>query len=183
MNGVIGISSVAVVGVIIIASLVFVTVSPKQEVLSEVIVEPIFSERQISNLIHSEINQIRMDNGLQPLEYDFELEEIARQHSEDMALRNYFAHESPEGNTIEQRYADNEYVCHIVTRDFIGMGGENLSQNWKQGDNNYVALSTVQGWMESPGHRENILIDYFENQGIGVYLDSDDEIYITQNFC
>ena len=45
-----------------------------------------------------------------------------------------------------------------------------------------IATKTVNGLMNSQGHRENILRPYFQSEGIGV-AKSGDEIYVTQNFC
>lgn len=45
-----------------------------------------------------------------------------------------------------------------------------------------LAQSTVNGWMNSPGHRANILGSY-HSEGIGVAIADDDKVYITQNFC
>jgi len=80
------------------------------------------------------------------------------------------------------------------------MGGENIALNhlydkvmiidrykyydWNSQDK--IAETTVQGWMKSPGHRENILTPYFKSEGIGVFIntsDTDGRVYITQNFC
>jgi len=46
-----------------------------------------------------------------------------------------------------------------------------------------IAETTVQGWMKSAGHRKNILMPYWKNEGIGVVIAPDDKVYITQNFC
>ncbi len=45
-----------------------------------------------------------------------------------------------------------------------------------------IALQSVDGWMASQGHRENILTPYFKSEGIGV-AKLGSEIYVTQNFC
>jgi uncharacterized protein YkwD len=80
------------------------------------------------------------------------------------------------------------------------MGGENLAlnqlynsvmviQKYKYYDWNSqekIAVTTVQGWMKSPGHRENILPPYFKSEGIGIFIntaDTDGRVYVTQNFC
>jgi uncharacterized protein YkwD len=46
-----------------------------------------------------------------------------------------------------------------------------------------LAEVVVDGWMDSPGHRENILEDGYGLQGIGVAISSDEEVFVTQNFC
>ena len=49
-------------------------------------------------------------------------------------------------------------------------------------DPDHVAKDAVNGWMDSPGHRKNILTPEFDREGIGVKV-SAFSIYITQNFC
>ena len=46
-----------------------------------------------------------------------------------------------------------------------------------------IAKSTVDGWMDSEGHRKNILTPRFDREGIGVVISPDDKVYITQNLC
>jgi uncharacterized protein YkwD len=46
-----------------------------------------------------------------------------------------------------------------------------------------IAQSTVDGWMTSPGHRQNILTSTYNREGIGVAIDSDNKVYITEDFC
>ena len=47
-----------------------------------------------------------------------------------------------------------------------------------------IATQFVDMWMNSDGHRQNILTERWNNEGIGVYYDSEDgEVYATQNFC
>jgi uncharacterized protein YkwD len=41
----------------------------------------------------------------------------------------------------------------------------------------------VEGWMKSPGHRENILAPHWKRQGIGVEIAPGNRILVTQNFC
>jgi len=41
----------------------------------------------------------------------------------------------------------------------------------------------VRGWMDSPGHRKNILTPHWRNEGVGVFLSPDEKVFITQNFC
>lgn len=78
---------------------------------------------------------------------------------------------------------------------FAGLA-ENIAQDWTYESITYIngipvyhwnteemlAEQTVQGWMNSPGHRENILSG-FHTEGIGVSIADDDKVYITQNFC
>jgi uncharacterized protein YkwD len=46
-----------------------------------------------------------------------------------------------------------------------------------------IANQAVTGWMNSEGHRKNILDDHFQQEGIGVAFSTDNKIYVTENFC
>lgn len=153
--------------------------------------------------IHNLINQQRDQNGLKPLVFDVKLNLIARSHSDDMAKRGYFEHNTPEGLSYLDRYHQSGYSCEnqydtTSTSYMINEGGENIYQNnlynSKRWTNNYltyvdwndmdkIANSTVDGWMHSSGHRLNILTSYYDGEGIGVAISSDDKVYITEDFC
>ncbi len=61
------------------------------------------------------------------------------------------------------------------------LGGVPVSYDWLT--NEEIAFIAVDGWMNSEGHRKNILNSNFDREGIGVYIDSEDRVYVTQNFC
>ena len=157
--------------------------------------------------IHTGINVERFKLGLSTLGWNQQLSYIARKHSRDMAARDYFEHESPDGKTFQDRYNESGFECTIVistTGDVqeTALGGENLylthteQRDWyqeKNGVRTYVrsdyytegeiADATVQGWMNSTKHRENIERPYWQTEGIGVVIADDNTIYVTQNFC
>ncbi|MCU4718376.1 CAP domain-containing protein [Halapricum hydrolyticum] len=156
---------------------------------------------EVEREIHREINERRGEHGLRPLEWDTELRDIARYHSEDMAQNGYFAHEAPDGETLEDRYQRFNYNCRIETADgIITSGGENIAYTFAGSDveredgsvvdhdydETQIAEGLVSQWMNSPGHRENILRPYWQAEGIGVYIADDNgktKVYATQNFC
>lgn len=170
----------------------------------EILVEKIEEFRNNSTLlekrIHELINQERKKHDLSSLKWDEDLAEIARYHSKDMAIKGYFAHESPVGEDLEMRYKRFNYFCRISVGNLIYFGAENILLTHVYDSYYYdpltgevteyifnsieeIAYETVDGWMSSEGHRENILTSFFRREGIGVYVDDDGEIYITQNFC
>jgi len=77
----------------------------------------------------------------------------AQQHSDDMANRNYFSHTTPEGVTFDKRENNAGYPSP---------GGENIAQGQT------TAQQVMTDWMNSPGHRANILNCTFAAIGIGV---------------
>jgi uncharacterized protein YkwD len=159
--------------------------------------QPKINRAALEKQIHSLINKERQKQGLLSLEWDDALSGIARHHSQDMATRNYFDHNSPEGRDFSYRYQQKGYQCAVRTGRTIHMGAENIALNhlydsvttmngtayydWNSEDK--IAETTVRGWMESPGHRKNILTQYFQKEGIGVFIAPDGKVYITQNFC
>jgi len=171
-----------------------------QEILEEKIWELRNNSSILEKKIHDLINEQRRKNGLPPLNWDEELARIARYHSEDMAKRNYFAHESPEGEDLETRYKKFGYSCRIPVGNLIYSGAENILLTYVYESYYYdvltgeiteyvfntidgIAYDTVNGWMSSEGHRRNILTPFFRKEGIGVYINLDGKIYITENFC
>ncbi|ADB59508.1 SCP-like extracellular [Haloterrigena turkmenica DSM 5511] len=146
----------------------------------------------LERYVHEAVNEERTARGLEPLEFDTELRDIARAHSEDMAERGYFAHVDPEGNDVTDRYEQAGYECNANGYT----GGENLAQTWYDtpvvnDDGETVRYETEQEladgivtqWMNSPDHRENLLATQWENEGIGVYVTDDNRVFVTQNFC
>jgi len=132
--------------------------------------------------IHERINEVRVERGLNPLNMEPKLREAARLHSGDMAQNGYFAHESPDGEDFEDRYAEVGYSCRVPAGNGYLSGGENIaSLDVPETNETELAAEFVEMWMNSPGHRENILDPAWGNEGIGVAIR--DEIYVTQNFC
>ena len=165
--------------------------------LSERRGRPPVSVSELERRIHVLINKERRKHGLSLLEWKETLTGIARKHSRDMATRNYFAHNSPEGHDFSHRYKQEGYTCGVRVGRSIYLGAENIALNnlydsvttvngvayYDWNSQKKLAETTVQGWMKSPGHRKNILTPYFKSEGIGVVIAPDDKVYITQNFC
>ena len=161
--------------------------------------KPEFDAKQIEYYVHEFTNQERVNHGLSQLVFDPEITQIARGHSSDMAKREYFAHETPEGLSPSDRADQNGYSCQKIVGLIIYSGiaenifqgylfdsyytinGEITSYEWNTVEE--IAEITVEGWMNSPGHRENILTKVFDREGIGVEITQDYKVYVTQNFC
>ena len=145
---------------------------------------------RLEQKIHTLINSERQTKKINPLAPDEQLLDIARAHSQDMANRGFFDHVNPDGKSPRDRVRLAGYNCPKTV-------GENIFQNnlysrvqirgdlktyyWNSLDE--IATSTVQGWMSSPGHRQNILQREYSKTGIGVAIADDGKIYITQLFC
>jgi uncharacterized protein YkwD len=108
-------------------------------------------------------NQVRAEKGLPLLKENPKLRKAAVGHSAAMVAQGYFDHTSPNGDTFVDRVLDAGYA----KRNDGWSLGENLA--WGTGD-----LSTANGvmnaWMNSPGHKANILKKAYREVGIGIRL-------------
>ena len=107
------------------------------------------------------LNRKRAANGARKLRQNQRLAKAARAHAADMVRRDYFAHTAPGGVS---------FVDRIMRQDYVKQG-----QGWVLGENlawgSYqlaTPKSIVRSWMNSPGHRANILNRRFREIGIGV---------------
>ncbi|WP_435175397.1 CAP domain-containing protein [Halorussus sp. AFM4] len=151
---------------------------------------------RVEKLIHKYVNERRTEHGLGTLSFDTDLREIARYHSRDMAENDYFSHTSPDGETRADRYEKFGYDCRAyITDTRYYTGGENIAYTYYDTDvradwgtvhytnADDLAAGIVRQWMNSQGHRENILTEAWNNEGIGVYVTAEGKVYATQNFC
>jgi len=159
------------------------------------------NETRVEALIHERINEERSERGLPQLRHAPVLQRVASNHSQAMATQGFYNHTAPDGDTFSDRYADAGYQCKVATGDGKYAGGaENIVSTyaWTQVRHNDstafynseqdVADAVVESWMQSDGHRENILQRYWHNEGIGVYTIPNPNgaglrVYVTQNFC
>ncbi|WP_415380449.1 CAP domain-containing protein [Halosimplex sp. TS25] len=155
---------------------------------------------KIEYRVHQYINKERRQRSLSILQFDTDLREIARYHSRDMAVSGYFSHTAPGGETMGDRYEKFGYSCRVDTGgNRYATGAENIAYTYAyttiQGEDGYksfdgnetkIAKGLVTQWMNSKGHRENILTSYWDDEGIGVYVrevEGKTRVYATQNFC
>lgn len=115
------------------------------------------SKYEIQSSVCRLVNRERKRKEAEPLVLDRELSRVAQKHAEDMVKRGYFSHESPEGGTMSTRLKDAEIS--------YGYAGENIAKGYA------TPREVMEGWMDSPGHRRNILYKPFRKIGIGVYED------------
>lgn len=144
--------------------------------------------------VHQLVNFERQKNSLSVLSQDPGLAEIARAHSNDMFLNDFFEHENLQGLTAAERGNAVGYTCLKNFGEFYTEGiSENLFQGYLYSSSNplrrnYIALENlafkiVEDWMNSPGHRENILTETYDREGIAVVIGDDESVWVTQNFC
>lgn len=109
------------------------------------------------------INARRAEAGLPGLVGEGRLAEAALRHSRDMVERSYFSHDAPDGSSVADRVRATGYLD--------GARGWTVGENLAWGTGSFATPnSIVQGWMESPGHRANMLSDGFREIGLGLVL-------------
>ncbi|WP_078554905.1 CAP domain-containing protein [Bacillus alkalicellulosilyticus] len=108
-------------------------------------------------------NAIRLLHEMDPLQWDAKVAKVAYRHSEDMNVNNYFSHVSPTKGELGDRLDEGEVKYQIA--------GENIAANYVD------SIAAVEGWLNSEGHRKNLLSEEFTHLGVGVH-----EAYYTQNF-
>ncbi|TYR79188.1 hypothetical protein FZC66_16365 [Priestia megaterium] len=119
-------------------------------------------EQQVAELV----NQERQKQGLKPLTLDKELSDVARTKSKDMMDKGYFDHNSPTyGSPFDMmKQFGIKYTA----------AGENIAKGQKTPE------EVMNGWMNSDGHRKNILNPNFTHIGVGFV--EGDSTYWTQMF-
>jgi uncharacterized protein YkwD len=126
-------------------------------------------ERQLLSLIDRE----RADHGLSALKTDTILTDAARGHSEEMEAKNYFNHVSP---TRAVRSPMDRYTRAGGRAPSISLA-ENIYMSSRAS-----ASAAHQAFMQSPGHRENILDRSWRKVGVGIRINDRGEIWVTEMF-
>jgi len=124
------------------------------------------------------VNEARGRNGLEPLELGPDLNEAAQAHARDMLERVYYAHVSPEGDTVANRYSEAggsrwKLVAENIAR-CLGCGAPPQVPRVE---------ALHEGWMNSPPHRENILARGLGRFGFGIIVGPDQRLYAVQTFA
>lgn len=114
------------------------------------------------------VNTERARQGCKPVTVNAKLQAAAQAHSDDMAARNYYEHDTPEGVGPGARMTSAGY--HWST------WGENIYKSPKD------AQTAMDGWMKSPGHRDNILNCAFKEIGVGINMSANGPWW-TQDFA
>ncbi|MEU9992935.1 sigma-70 family RNA polymerase sigma factor [Streptomyces sp. NPDC048045] len=104
------------------------------------------------------VNKERAAAGCGPLAENAQLDKAAQGHSDDMAARNFFDHTNPDGADPGQRITAAGYRWSTY--------GENIARGQQ------TPQSVMDSWMNSPGHRANILNCSFKDIGVGVHKGS-----------
>lgn len=109
-------------------------------------------------------NRARAGTGCAPLRVDPRITRAAQAHSDDMSLRGYFDHDSPDGRSFADR---------LRAAGYPSPGAENIAFGQRS------AAQVVEAWLDSPGHRRNILDCSLTTIGVGYAAAGS---YWTQDF-
>ncbi len=130
----------------------------------------------LERTIYRYTNEVRQKNGVSPLTWENSLRDVAREHSADMLVRNYFSHETPDGRSPDARIRAGCRLNMSMTGENIWMGTGRQSTDTRQ-----LARIIVDNWMSSPGHRSNLLHPGFTDIGIGAATNGK-QVQVTQVF-
>lgn len=114
------------------------------------------------------VNQERAAARCDPLTVDGKLTTAAQLHSEDQAAHQNMSHTGSDGSSLQERIDRVDYQWRII--------GENVAYGQT------TPAQVMSDWMNSDGHRENILNCQFEDIGVGVARDADGRLAWTQDF-
>lgn len=124
--------------------------------------------KTLENQVIALVNKYRVSAGLSPLTADWQLSRVARYKSQDMINKGYFGHTSP------------TYGSPFNMMENFGIrfsaAGENIAMGQR------TAQQVMTAWMNSPGHRANIMSSIYNKIGVGVAKDSKGNFYWTQMF-
>ncbi|MEB3882700.1 CAP domain-containing protein [Lyngbya sp. CCY1209] len=122
----------------------------------------------LEQTVHAQVNEYRQSQGLPPLKLDSRISQEARRHSQNMASGQVpFSHEGS-----KQRY---QAIGQQISYRQIA---ENVAYNSGYAN---PGKQAVEGWIDSPGHEENMTGDY-DLTGIGIARNDKGEYYFTQIF-
>lgn len=124
--------------------------------------------KSIENQVIQLTNQERAKYGLKPLKANWELSRVARYKSADMRDKNYFSHTSP------------TYGSPFDMMKNFGISYRSAGENIAAGQT--TAQQVVQAWMNSEGHRKNILSASYTEIGVGYASGGSKSHYWTQMF-
>jgi uncharacterized protein YkwD len=161
------IASAALVAVPFAAALSVATATPAAATTVKPKAAPVATEVLEAKAIEL-TNQQRVANGCKALRTDAKLTAAARAHSADMVKQGFFSHTGSDGSDFVKREVRAGYTT--------GASAENIAWGYP------TAEAVVTGWMNSPGHRTNILNCTSVAVGVGVVRKADGKVYWTQDF-
>lgn len=152
-----------------------------QLVVVAIIAIPVAAQETVSQdlraLALKLVNEERTSRQLEPLILDPILNKAAQSHAEDMLRRSYYSHYSPEGKSVGDRFKAAGGDRWLLTAENIAR-----CEGCKPPIIEDYVRQMQEGWMNSPGHRANILRKGLTAFGYGLVIGQDNKLYAVQNF-
>jgi len=121
--------------------------------------------------VHDSVNTERHSHGLKKLLWNESLADEARRHAANMAHRQFFSHTDPTRGDLAERL------------DRAGIAWNRCSENiYKEKGIRDPAADVVTAWMNSPGHRKNLMDLWMVEAGVGVAMQPDGTMLIVQAY-
>ncbi|MBW8059317.1 MAG: CAP domain-containing protein [Solirubrobacterales bacterium] len=120
------------------------------------------SDHQLRTSVLCLVNRARERRGMAPLRFSRPLRESATGHSRSMVRSNTLTHYGPGGSTLTSRVARSGYLASASSYRLA----ENIGAG--RGRSNGSPLAIVRDWMDSPGHKANILDRGLRDFGVGI---------------
>jgi uncharacterized protein YkwD len=128
---------------------------------------PVAADTSVAGQVLTLVNAERARAGCDPVALDDRLTRAAAAHSQDMAADNFFSHDSRDGRGFDDR---------IEATGYPAPRSENIAAGQP------TAAAVMDAWMNSPGHKANILDCTATQMGLASATGGDFGIYWTQNF-
>lgn len=148
----------------------------------------------VERLVIEEVNEVRANRSVGPVEGVGVLSDPAREHSVNMSEMFYVGHVEPDGSSVEERYL-NGCASLRDSREEIRYS-ENAASVWYKTVFNSsskgttllvteegVAEALVAEWINSASHRRNMLSERWKTTGVGVVVNENGAVFGTQAFC
>ena len=110
------------------------------------------------------VNEMRQAAGLRPYATEARLAQAAQGHACDMAQNGFFGHQGSNGSNSHRRVQQTGFRTCLTA--------ENIAWGFRD------PARIVSGWMTSPGHRQNILLDRADSAGVGVAEGADGPVWV-----
>lgn len=152
---------------------------------------PDFDLPSLEQRVLNEVNRTRRSLGRASLRTDSALAALARSHSTDMLDRGFFDHRNPDGRYAGDRARAEGYAFRSFGENLFRGRLYDTVNHIRRGDEvttdylwytpDELAELTVAMWVESPGHRTNMLSPDFDAGGVGIAVGPDAEVFVTLN--
>jgi uncharacterized protein YkwD len=147
----------------------------------------------LARLVLEATNDARRVHLREPLRPDPALARVARAHSADLARSGLTGHTGSDGSSPADRAAragvrydalgENVFRGPLYTSRTRITGPEGTTEHYLWAAPEDLAHEAVQGWLESPGHRANLLNPVFDRAGVGVAFDGELRWVLTMDYA